>query len=105
MGFANIALFVLVCRDLWRSTPDWAKPRITRYGRKAIASIRARVTRSATSTDAAEDAATHLDDIRDFSNLATKIEGVVRRNAPVLGRNFATCSTRFPTIAVSYMRR
>ena len=84
IGFAKIALCVLVCRDLWRSTPAWAKPRITRYRRKAFAAVRARVTRSgAKSTDTTE-VATNLDDISDFSNLATKIEGVVRRTGPSL---------------------
>ena len=36
IGFTRIALILFILRDVWRSTPHWAKPRITRYGRKVM---------------------------------------------------------------------
>mmetsp|Transcript_18475 Transcript_18475/g.39967 ORF Transcript_18475/g.39967 Transcript_18475/m.39967 type:complete len:605 (+) Transcript_18475:343-2157(+) len=81
IGVTRIALVILILRDLWRSTPQWAKPRISRYGRKVmnIVSVPFRRISGAVDevVDEIEDEIEDVDDITDFSNFATKIQGVI----------------------------
>jgi hypothetical protein len=76
IGATGIALVVLLLRDVWRSTPQWAKPRIAKYGRSVInflsVPFRKNSVRYVDETDV-EDG----DDITDISNVATKIQSAV----------------------------
>lgn len=77
IGVTRIALIILILRDVWRSTPTWAKPRIVRYGRKAINLIRVPFRRSSDANGIEVEGMEDLDDITDLSNFATKIQGVI----------------------------
>lgn len=83
VGATRIALIVLVLRDVWRSTPQWAKPRIAKYGRNVInflsVPFRKKSVRYLDETDV-EDG----DDITDISNIATKIQSAVSLSASVV---------------------
>ena len=84
IGFTKIALIILIIRDLWRSTPSWAKPRITMYAKKIANVFRFCLRAEKSEIESEVDDADHIDeikdvdDITDFSNLAMKLEGVVR---------------------------
>ena len=83
IGATRIALFVLVLRDVWRSTPQWAKPRIAKYGRNVInflsVPFRKKSVRYLDETDVDDG-----DDITDISNVATKIQSAVSLSASVV---------------------
>ena len=80
IGLTKIALILFIVRDVWRSTPKWIKPRITRYGGKVVNLVRApfRSRKSGLAKkEIIEVVEEDLDDITSVSNIATKIGGVV----------------------------
>lgn len=82
IGFTRLALIFFISRDIWRSTPNWLKPKITRYGKK-VANILRMPFRKKSMIDESEadddDDDTIVDDtdISDLSNFATKLQRVM----------------------------
>ncbi|KAL7547006.1 hypothetical protein ACHAWF_010328, partial [Thalassiosira exigua] len=69
LGVTKILLAVLIL-----STPEWAKPRITKYGRKLVNIVRAPFRQPKVEDD---EIIEDLNDITDLSNFATKIQDVI----------------------------
>lgn len=76
-GFIHMSLAVLVVRDLWRSTPKWAKPRITKFARKVTGWFGLH---SGAINAQEEEENEDMDDISNFANFATKLRVMVRDN-------------------------
>ena len=76
VNFTRIALMLFILRDVWRSTPHWAKPRITRYGRKVLNVLMLPFRRG---KDAIEDDSEDEDDddLTNLSNFRDKISNVM----------------------------
>jgi len=76
IGFTRIALALFILRDVWRSTPHWVKPRITRHGRKVMNVLMLPFRREKQSIeDDSEDE--DDDDLTNLSNFRDKVQNVM----------------------------
>ena len=82
IGFTRLALIFFISRDIWRSTPNWLKPKITRYGKKVINILRIPFRKKSMideseADDDDDDTIVDDTDISDLSNFATKLQRVM----------------------------
>lgn len=77
IGFTRIALMLFILRDIWNSTPHWAKPRITRQARKVmnVFMLPFRRGKQITTEDDSEDE--DDDDLTNLSNFRDKVQSVM----------------------------
>lgn len=77
VGVTRIALTLFILRDAWRCTPQWAKPRIAKYGKKVMNVLNMpfrKIMRSGVVEDELDETDDDLDDITSLSNFATKVQ-------------------------------
>jgi len=77
ISFAQLFLVFFIGRDLWRSTPQWIKPRVTRFFRRIISVFRMGLGEDSSILDEIDEEVGDVDDITDFSILALKLQGAM----------------------------